>query len=202
MSIKDILSKVEGLTQEQIEKIGEHFENEVNGLVSKKNELLEKVRRKDTAEKAEIEQLRAWKEQKDLEDLESKKQYEQALKISEERYKKEIEKTSQTLKEKESKLSELVFRTNLQKKFDEHKVNPATREPLTAFFKQKAKIEEDNILLDEKPLDDFFAEWAASETAKPFLLVPQNSGGGATSQSGKIVASNNLTERLKASLNK
>ena len=70
--------------------------------------MLEKVKRKDSAEKAEIEQLRAWKEQKDLEDLESKKQYEQALKISEERYKKEIEKTSQTLKEKESKLKPVL----------------------------------------------------------------------------------------------
>lgn len=202
MNVKDILAKAKGLSAEDLEMLSGEIEKEISGLVSKKNELLEKVRKKESSESAEIEQLRKFKEAKEMEELEARKHYEEALKITETKYKKELEKTSEALRQKESTLSELIFNNEISKKFDEHKINPATREALTALFKQKSKYSENGFVVDEKPLSEYVNEWAKSETAKPFILAPQNSGGNSFSQQAKPVDSNNLTQLIMSKIGK
>lgn len=202
MNVKDILAKAKGLSPEDLEMLSAEIEKEVSGLVSKKNELLDKVRRKEYNENAELEQLRKFKESKEMEELESKKHYEEALKITETKYKKELEKTAEALRQKESSLSEMIFNNEISKKFDEHKINPATREALTALFKQKSKYVENSFVVDDKPLPDFINEWAKSEQAKPFILAPQNSGGSSFSQSARPVDSNNLTQLINSKIGK
>ena len=202
MNVKDILAKAKGLSAEDLEMLSGEIEKEISGLVSKKNELLEKVRKKESSESAEIEQLRKFKEAKEMEELEARKHYEEALKITETKYKKELEKTSEALRQKESTLSELIFNNEISKKFDEHKINPATREALTALFKQKSKYSENGFVVDEKPLSEYVNEWAKSETAKPFILAPQNSGGNSFSQQARPVDSNNLTQLIMSKIGK
>jgi len=196
MNVKDILKKIEGLSPEFHDLIAQEIEKEVSGLVSKKNELLDKVKKRDATENAELEQLRKFKESKDVEELESRKHYEEALKITETKYKKELEKTTEILKSKETALNDLIFNSEITRKFDEHKVNPATREALTAYFKSKSKYSDNAFLIDEKPLQEYFGEWSKSEMAKPFILAPQNSGGSSASQSAKPIDTNNLTQKI------
>ncbi len=202
MNVKDILKRIEGLSPEITDLIASEIEKEVGGLVSKKNELLDKVRRKESTENAELEQLRKFKESKEMEELESRKHYEEALKITETKYKKELEKTAEALRQKESSLSEMIFKSEVSKKFDEHKINPVTREALSALFKQKSKYSENGFVVDEKPLSEYMNEWAKSEQAKPFILAPQNSGGNSFSQSAKPVDSNNLTQLINSKIGK
>lgn len=204
MNVKDILKKIDGLSPEisnlissEIEK---EIEKEIGGLVSKKNELLDKVRKKDATENAELEQLRRFKESKDVEELESKKHYEEALKITETKYKKELERTAEALRQKESTLSDLIFNSEISKNFDVHKINPVTREALTALFKQKSKYSENGFLVEEKPLTEYLSEWAKTDQAKPFVLAPQNSGGNSFSQSAKPVDQTNLTQLIQSKI--
>jgi len=201
MSMKDILSKIEGLNPELLERITKAADDYNAGLVSKRDELMDKIKRKESPDNfAELEALKKFKEAKEIEELESRKHYEEAIKLHETKYKKEIEKLSESLKSKESAYNEMIFNSEISKKFDEIKVNPATREALSALFKQKSKQSENGFLIDEKPINDFFGEWSKSETAKPFILAPQNSGGNSQSQTAKPQDSSNLTQLINSQL--
>ncbi len=97
--------------------------------------------------------------------------------------KKEVERLSTLLKEKDGALTTYLLDANLTDSLAKSKVKPELMDAAKALLKMQATIKAENgnyqAVIGDKALGDFVKEWATSETGKHFVAAENNSGGGA-----------------------
>jgi hypothetical protein len=98
--------------------------------------------------------------------------------------KKELDRLSGLVKEKDSALTTYLLDANLTDSLAKSKVKPELMDAAKALLKMQATIKAENgnyqAVIGDKALSDFVKEWATSETGKHFVAAENNSGGGAT----------------------
>lgn len=196
------LDEVEGLTDEQKEAIN----NLAGGVVSKNTELLEKLQKsKDsgTATTAELEQLRQFKENADIQAAEASKNWEETKKLLQEKHDKELGTLTDRLTNSETTVEKLLVDDGLSKALDNVKVNPTLKAGAAAMLRNGITVSDGKAVVGEKSLSEHVTEWAKTDAGKAFCLAPENSGGdanggnkGDNSKKGND-AKANLQERLK-----
>jgi len=97
--------------------------------------------------------------------------------------KKELDRLSGLVKEKDSALTTYLLDANLTDSLAKSKVKPELMDAAKALLKMQATIKAENgnyqAVIGDKALGDFVKEWATSETGKHFVSAENNSGGGA-----------------------
>lgn len=166
--------KLEELTQEQLDMIvskNEALESSVNGLKS------DLVKLKARAKGSEIDPDEYANLQSQVETLSYK--YDSDTKLS----KKEIERLSNLVKEKDGALTTYLLDAGLTDALAKQKVKPELMDAAKAFLKQSAAIKSDNgnyqAVIGDKALHEYISEWVSSENGKHFVQPDANSGGGA-----------------------
>lgn len=96
--------------------------------------------------------------------------------------KKEIEKLTAQLSEKDGALNTYLIEAGLSDALAKAGVKPEFMDASKALLKAQATIKADGgkyeALIGEKPLADAIKEWASSDTGKHFVAAHVNSGGG------------------------
>lgn len=102
--------------------------------------------------------------------------------------KKEIDKLTAQLQEKDGALNTYLIEAGLTDALAKSGVKPEFMDASKALLKAQAVIKAENgqyqALIGEKPLADAIKEWAVSETGKHFVAAPANSGGGSQGGGG------------------
>lgn len=102
--------------------------------------------------------------------------------------KKEIEKLTAQLSEKDSALNTYLIEAGLSDALAKAGVKPEFMDASKALLKAQAAIKADNgqyqAVIGDKPLADAIKEWASSDAGKHFVAAPANQGGGANGGSG------------------
>jgi hypothetical protein len=97
--------------------------------------------------------------------------------------KKELERLSGLVKEKDSALTTYLLDANLTDSLAKAKVKPELMDAAKALLKMQATIKAENgnyqAMIGDKALSEAVKEWATSETGKHFVPAENNSGGGA-----------------------
>ena len=179
--------KLEELTQEQLDAIvskNESLEASVQGLKS------DLVKLKAKAKGADIDPEDYANLQAQVETLSSKLENEQKLS------KKEIEKLTGLLKEKDGALTTYLLEAGLTDALAKQKVKPELMDAAKALLRQNANIKADNgnyqAVIGDKALNDYISEWVSSDSGKHFVMPDANSGGGAnggkSSPNSKVIS--------------
>lgn len=207
--------KNQGVFKEIVSALGYKSEEEIKGLLDKKDELLRQLRKvKDEREnlKKRLDEIDI-DEYIDLKNSKAKnsdKDNDLSRKLEKLTAELEAERKARTETEAEynNTLISQALTAEIADKFD-----PAHRAILTEAFLRKAKIENENgkktVVIDDGkyglPVNEFFKSFAESEQGKPYLIKPVNHGAGSQQLSGKakftldeIEKMPNREERLKA----
>lgn len=167
--------KLEDLTQDKLDEIvgkNESLEASVNGLKA------DLVKLKAKAKGADIDPEEHANLQAQVAELTSKLENEGKLS------KKEIEKLSAQLKEKDGALTSYLLDAGLTDALVKSKVKPELIDAAKALLGKQAVIKNDNgqysAVVGDKALGDFVKEWVSSESGKHFVTPDSNSGGGAS----------------------
>lgn len=188
-----------------VSALGYKSEEEVKGLIDKKDELLGQLRKV----KDERESLKKRLDEIDIDeyiDLKNKaktpdKDNDLARKLEKLNADLEAERKARADIEAEynNSLISQALTAEIADKFD-----PAHRAILTEAFLGKAKIETDNgkktVVIDDGkyglPVNEFFKSFAESEQGKPYLIKPVNAGSGALPMGGKAKMSLDEIEKM------
>jgi hypothetical protein len=167
--------KLEELTQDKLDGLLSKFEALEESNKGLKSDL---VKLKVKAKGADIDPDEYANLQNQVVELSSK--LENDGKLS----KKELERLSGLVKEKDGALTTYLLDANLTDSLAKSKVKPELMDAAKALLKMQATIKADNgnyqAVIGDKALSDFVKEWATSETGKHFVAAENNSGGGAT----------------------
>lgn len=167
--------KLEELTQEKLDGLLSKFEALEESNKGLKSDL---VKLKVKAKGADIDPDEYANLQNQVVELSSK--LENDGKLS----KKELERLSGLVKEKDGALTTYLLDANLTDSLAKSKVKPELMDAAKALLKMQATIKAENgnyqAVIGDKALSDFVKEWATSETGKHFVAAENNSGGGAT----------------------
>lgn len=148
------------------------------GILKNKNELLEEkknAQKKLNEALAEMEKMKRFDEGDD----DSKKRIDEIKKVVENQFKPEIERLTGELDSYKKKLEASTVTESILKTFDKINItDPVYREDLLEIFKTKAKVIENIVTIDEKPLDSYLQEWSATDRGKRYISDPGNLGGG------------------------
>lgn len=102
--------------------------------------------------------------------------------------KKEIEKLTAQLSEKDGALNTYLIEAGLSDALAKAGVKPEFMDASKALLKAQAAIKADNgqyqAVIGEKPLADAIKEWASSDAGKHFVAAPANQGGGSSGNGG------------------
>ena len=104
---------------------------------------------------------------------------------------KDLEKLSGTLTEKENYLKNLTLENSLNEQLTKVNVKPELLPAVKALLKGQASVNENNVLIGDKAINDFMAEWSATD-GKAYIQAPANSGTGATGSNGSATTSGKL----------
>ena len=96
---------------------------------------------------------------------------------------KDLEKLSGTLTEKENYLKNLTLENSLNEQLTKVNVKPELLPAVKALLKGQASVNENNVLIGDKSINDFMAEWSATD-GKAYIQAPANSGTGAMGSNG------------------
>lgn len=167
--------KLEDLTQDKLDEIlgkNESLEASVNGLKS------DLVKLKAKAKGADIDPEEHANLQAQVAELTSK--LENEGKAS----KKELEKLTNLIKEKDGALTTHLLDAGLTDALVKSKVKPELMDAAKALLGKQAVIKNDNgqyqAVVGDKALGDYIKEWVASDSGKHFVSPDSNSGGGAS----------------------
>lgn len=167
--------KLEELTQEKLDGLLSKFEALEESNKGLKSDL---VKLKVKAKGADIDPEEYANLQNQVVELSSK--LENDGKLS----KKELERLSGLVKEKDGALTTYLLDANLTDSLAKSKVKPELMDAAKALLKMQATIKAENgnyqAVIGDKALGDFVKEWATSETGKHFVAAENNNGGGAT----------------------
>ena len=166
--------KLEELTQEKLDELLGRFdalEESNKGLKSD----LAKAKAKAKGAEIDPEEHAALKIQ--VEELTDKAAKTEAMS------KKEIEKLTKSLQEKDGALNTYLLDAGLTDALAKSRVMPELMDAAKALLKTQAAIKAENgnysAVLGDKPLAEAIAEWAKSDKGKPFVAADANNGGGA-----------------------
>jgi hypothetical protein len=166
--------KLEELTQDKLDGLLSKFEALEESNKGLKSDL---VKLKAKAKGADIDPDEYANLQNQVAELSSK--LENDGKLS----KKEVERLSGLVKEKDGALTTYLLDANLTDSLAKSKVKPELMDAAKALLKMQATIKAENgnyqAVIGDKALGDFVKEWATSETGKHFVAAENNSGGGA-----------------------
>ena len=104
---------------------------------------------------------------------------------------KDLEKLSGTLTEKENYLKNLTLENSLNEQLTKVNVKPELLPAVKALLKGQASVNENNVLIGDKAINDFMAEWSTTD-GKAYIQAPANSGTGATGSNGSATTSGKL----------
>lgn len=179
---------------ERVKELGYKAPDEVDGLVAKKNELLEKLAKTKKSQMSESQ--KALLEAIQDAGFDSAEDLQEALSGSkgQEKTDRELKKMQRQLEELQSKYTtERSTRINVEKDraidkaMDKAGIDPAARELVRAYFDRKARVEESDdgisiLAQDDEglspPIDEYIAQWAKSETGQKYVMKPVNIGAG------------------------
>lgn len=166
--------KLEELTQDKLDSLLSKFEALEESNKGLKSDL---VKLKVKAKGADIDPEDYANLQNQVAELSSK--LENDGKLS----KKELDRLSGLVKEKDSALTTYLLDANLTDSLAKSKVKPELMDAAKALLKMQATIKAENgnyqAVIGDKALGEFVKEWATSETGKHFVSAENNSGGGA-----------------------
>lgn len=157
--------------EEQIEDL----KNQVEATNSKNSELLKELRAaKNKNKELDFDTYNKVLEENDtLKSELSKTKGELNLKA------KDLEKLSGTLTEKENYLKNLTLENSLNEQLTKVGVKAELLPAVKALLKGQASVNDNNVLIGDKAINDFMAEWSATD-GKAYIQAPANSGTGAT----------------------
>lgn len=101
---------------------------------------------------------------------------------------KDIEQLTGKLTEKENYLKNLTLENSLNEQLTKVGVKAELLPAVKALLKGQASVNENNVLIGDKAINDFMAEWSATD-GKAYIQAPANSGTGATGSNGNMSAS-------------
>ena len=170
-----------------IEEELEDLKNQVEATNSKNSELLKELRiAKNKNKELDFDTYNKVLEENDtLKSELSKTKGELNLKA------KDLEKLSGTLTEKENYLKNLTLENSLNEQLTKVNVKPELLPAVKALLKGQASVNENNVLIGDKAINDFMAEWSATD-GKAYIQAPANSGTGATGSNGSATTSGKL----------
>ena len=187
--------KNHGVFKEIVSALGYKSEEEVKGLIDKKDELLGQLRKvKDEREslKKRLDEIDIdeYIELKNSKAKNSDKDNDLSRKL--EKLNAELEAERKARAETEAEYNNTLISQALTAEIAD-KFDPAHRAILTEAFLRKAKIENENgkktVVIDDGkyglPVNEFFKSFAESEQGKPYLIKPVNTGAGSLQLSGK-----------------
>ena len=162
-----------------IEEELEDLKNQVEATNSKNSELLKELRiAKNKNKELDFDTYNKVLEENDtLKSELSKTKGELNLKA------KDLEKLSGTLTEKENYLKNLTLENSLNEQLTKVGVKAELLPAVKALLKGQASVNENNVLIGDKAINDFMAEWSAAD-GKAYIQAPANSGTGATGSNG------------------
>ena len=96
---------------------------------------------------------------------------------------KDLEKVNGLLSEKDNYLKNLTLENALNENLAKIGVKSEYSTAVKALLKSQAKVEDNNVIIGDKSINDFMTEWQNGE-GKAFIAAPQNSGSGANGGSG------------------
>lgn len=106
---------------------------------------------------------------------------------------KEVEKLSTTLNELDTNLKTTKLENTLNDELSKLRVKPTVLSFIKDGLQAKSKFSEDgSILIGDKSISDYLAEWANTDSGKDCIMPSGNSGSGASGGNG----SSNLTGKL------
>ena len=169
--------------EEQIEDL----KNQVEATNSKNSELLKELRiAKNKNKELDFDTYNKVLEENDtLKSELSKTKSELNLKA------KDLEKLSGTLTEKENYLKNLTLENSLNEQLTKVNVKPELLPAVKALLKGQASVNENNVLIGDKAINDFMTEWSTTD-GKAYIQAPANSGTGATGSNGSATTSGKL----------
>jgi hypothetical protein len=163
--------------------LGYETPDETKGLKEKNNELIARMKKfrdeRDTFKK-QLDNI-------DVEEYTLLKEKVSEKETSSEKLQRELARLQSAVKEKELGYSEyknryekMLIDSNLSSIMDEVGIAPVHKPILQNAFRGKAKLEEDNIIIDNDnlglPIKEFFQNFANSDTGKIYLKQKENSG--------------------------
>lgn len=184
--LEEILAKLE-LGDEVKTALAEQVNGLADGLVTKNNELLQKLQeRKDagTASAAELEALRQFKENADMDAAAASKNWDETKRLMEEKHTKEMAALQERVDKAEKLNRNLLVDNGLSTVLDELKVNPALKAGVIALLQGGCEIVDGKAMVGEESLSDHVKGFAESETGKAYFLAANNSGGGSNGSGG------------------
>lgn len=156
-------------------------EAEVDGLKSKNDDLLGKLRKaKDsgTASASELERLRNLEKGIQVKEAEDQKNYEEALRLAGENHKKEMDALQAKLDIATGTIDTLLIDNGISTALDGLNVHKDLKEAATALMRSKAEVRDGAAFIGEQPLAEHIAAWGGTDAAKSFIAAADNSGGG------------------------
>jgi hypothetical protein len=98
----------------------------------------------------------------------------------------EAEKTASELATEREATNKLAINNGLSAAIAKANVAPHFVDAVTAMISSKTTLDNDrNVMVGDKPLSDFVAEWSQSDEGKHYIIAPNNSGGGANGSGGE-----------------
>lgn len=171
------IESIEGLTPEQVEAINKL----AGGLHNKNNELLDKVsagKQHISASESEIETLRLFKENADLQAAESAKDWEASKQLISEKHSKEIERLTGESESDKGLIRTLLIDNGLSAALDGVNINPALKDGAIAMLHSQCAISDGKAMVGDKTLSEAIKEWSDSDIGKAYTLAANNSGNG------------------------
>lgn len=101
---------------------------------------------------------------------------------------KDIEQLTGKLTEKENYLKNLTLENSLNEQLTKVGVKAELLPAVKALLKGQASVNENNVLIGDKAINDFMTEWSSTD-GKAYIQAPANSGTGATGSNGNMSAS-------------
>ena len=174
----------------------EEFESlkaEKEALLNKNKELLSELKTARNKNK-EIDSDAYYKALDELDSLKSENS-----KLSNELNKKakDFDGLSKVLEEKENYLKGMTLESALNDNLGKIGVKGEYMEAVRALMKQNAKVEDNNVIIGDKSINDFMTEWQNGE-GKAFIAAPANSGSGANGSNGGAVSTVGKVDGTKA----
>jgi len=161
----------------------QYIEDATKGLVAKRDELLNEVKKLRKNSEIDPEEFNRIKDENE--------QLRDKLTESEKLIKKtntELEASKKAIESESGFVQKLLIDNGLTEALSKAGVKPELAKAVKAMFQSQAQIKIDgenrNAVIGDKSLSDFIGDWAKSDEGKHFIVAPANGGGGANGSNG------------------
>ena len=167
------------MTLEELQSLVEDLKSQNEAMNNKNSELLKELRTaKNKNKELDFDTYNKVLEENDtLKGQLSKLSNDLGLKT------KDLEKVNGLLSEKDNYLKNLTLENALNENLAKIGVKSEYSTAVKALLKSQAKVEDNNVIIGDKSINDFMTEWQNGE-GKAFIAAPTNSGSGANGGQG------------------